>query len=132
RPFGQTRFNALAWSDEVRLQTPIAGWTTTREKTHAVGMRAVAVSRADCDYAVCVAGISNTKSGVTFVRATLFGLEPLVTEIACGCNYHHTTLHQSLAFVADRSAATGEVAHVVWNRKAEVRAVNAQVSVSIV
>ena len=130
-PSGNARLNALTRSDEVGLQPAIAGWTTTRKETHAVSVRPVSVSRADCDYAVGIAGISYAESGVTFVR-TVLGLESLVTEIARGRDYHHATLDQSLTFVADRRAATGEIADVVWNRKTEVRAVNAQVSVALV
>src|SRR6185369_2988175 len=127
----QARFNALTGSNQIGLQPAIAGWTTTRKETHAVGMRAVTVRRADCDHAVSIAGIGNAESRVTFVGAVL-RFEPLIAEIACCGNYDNSAFHESLTFVADRSASTGEVAYVVWNRKTEVRAVNTQICMTIV
>src|SRR5215211_7707964 len=108
---------------QIRLETAITGWTTAGKETHTVSVRPETVRRSHCDYAIRIARISNTESGVTIICAFL-SLKALVAVIPGGRYHHHSTLDQVLALIANRRATTREIPHVVRYRQAEISAMN--------
>src|SRR6185436_11139895 len=115
--------NAFARRDQIGFEAAVASWPATREKTDAVSVRPEAVSCANCNHSSGVPWISDTERGVTLVR-TVLSFETLVPMIAGSGDYHHAALNQTFTFIADRRAATGEVADVMRDRQTQIRAVN--------
>src|SRR5262249_6049291 len=117
--------------NQIRFEPAIAGRTTTREKADAVSVWFEPVRGADSDHAVSIARISDTESRIAFVR-TILGIESLVTEITRGGDDDHAAFYQSFAFSANRRAPARKIAHVVRNRETQIRAVNAEIRVSLI
>src|SRR5262249_40314774 len=126
-----SRLDPLSRCDEIGLQTAITGRTAAGEKADPIGVRPVAMRRADGDDSLSVSGIGNTEGGVAFENP-LLGFEFLMATVAGRRDHDNAILHQPFTLDAHGRLSARIIANIMGNRQAEISAVDGDIAVPLV